>query len=58
MTGSEQMLPFRGSWQREALTEGAGLRDAPSTMPSGRLSPAGYLSQGMVPLPRWGRIVQ
>lgn len=41
-----QMLPLWGSWQREALTEGAPMRMSPST------------ALRAVPLPQWGRSFQ
>ena len=43
MVMGQTILPLRGRWQREALTEGAS-RLAPST------------TLRVVPLPRWGRI--
>lgn len=46
MSALDQMLPPRGSWQRAALTEGAGPGRAPSTT----------ALRAAVPLPRWGRI--
>jgi len=48
VSGPSKMLPLWGSWQREALTEGACLSLAPST-------PA---LRAAVPLPQWGRITK
>ena len=62
------MLPLRGSWQREALTEGVGARHGPPPPPPARPPPppGGGRAEGpppapstalrAVPLPRRGRI--
>ena len=49
MSATHPILPPRGRWQREALTEGA-RRRAALQAPSTTLRAA-------VPLPRWGRII-